>query len=100
MESEWPPVPPAASAPAFEAPPVWDSPDVSVIDAGYDEPFSSDVAMPAQPVDTEMLDDDAFFASLRDAVRDDAPLGSLDGSSGSFFDEPEAEPSSRRFRRR
>jgi DivIVA domain-containing protein len=100
MESEWPPVPPAASAPAFEAPPVWDSPDVSVIDGGYDEPFSSDVAMPAQPVDTEMLDDDAFFASLRDAVRDDAPLGSLDGSSGSFFDEAEPEPSTRRFRRR
>ena len=101
-ESDWPPPAPAASSTVFDAPPAWDSPSaVTGAEASYDEPFASDVAMEAQPVDTEMLDDDAFFASLRDAVRDDAPLGSLDSeSTGSFFDEAEPEPSSRRFRRR
>src|SRR5262249_22760750 len=31
------------------------------------------------------LDDDSFFASLRDAVRDDAPLGPRDASERAFF---------------
>ena len=35
--------------------------------------FASDVPMDANPVDTDSLDDDAFFASLREAVRDDVP---------------------------
>ncbi|MBV8950276.1 MAG: DivIVA domain-containing protein, partial [Actinobacteria bacterium] len=30
---------------------------------------------PHEPAETEVLDDDAFFASLREAVRDDRPLG-------------------------
>ncbi len=30
---------------------------------------------PNRPVEAEVLDDDAFFASLREAVRDDSPLG-------------------------
>ena len=33
------------------------------------------------------LDDDSFFASLRDAVRDDAPLGPRDASERAFFDQ-------------
>ena len=33
---------------------------------------------PVQPVQDARLDDDAFFATLRDAVRDDAPLGPAD----------------------
>jgi DivIVA domain-containing protein len=101
--SDWPPAPAAASAAATDAPQAWGLPEPPVADdtATSSEPFSSDVAMEAQPVDTEMLeDDDAFFASLRDAVRDDAPLGSLEGASGSFFDDAEPEPSTRRFRRR
>ena len=28
-----------------------------------------------EPAETQVLDDDAFFASLREAVRDDRPLG-------------------------
>ncbi|MCZ7526185.1 MAG: hypothetical protein M5U14_07290 [Acidimicrobiia bacterium] len=28
-----------------------------------------------EPIEAEVLDDDAFFATLREAVRDDAPLG-------------------------
>lgn len=51
------------------------------------------------------LDDDAFFATLREAVRDEAPLGSEDEDfdDGGFFDQDsdDAEaPSRRRFRRR
>jgi hypothetical protein len=29
----------------------------------------------SEPLEAEVLDDDAFFASLREAVRDDSPLG-------------------------
>ena len=67
------------------------------------QPFSSDVVMEAQPVDSDLLDDDAFFASLRDAVRDDAPLGPVDDGfpeSNAFFDDAQPEEPSRRFRRR
>jgi DivIVA domain-containing protein len=50
------------------------------------------------------LDDDAFFATLRDAVKDEAPLGVDDDfDDGGFFDqdeEEEEEPARRRFRRR
>ncbi len=44
------------------------------------------------------LDDDAFFASLREAVRDDAPLGPRE-EPDAFFEEPHEERP-RRFRRR
>ncbi|MCZ7530877.1 MAG: DivIVA domain-containing protein [Acidimicrobiia bacterium] len=50
------------------------------------------------------LDDDAFFASLRDAVRDDAPLGPRDeGGDAAVFDQdeaPEDAPRGGMFRRR
>jgi DivIVA domain-containing protein len=71
--------------------------------SGAGQPFSSDVVMEAQPVDSDLLDDDAFFASLRDAVRDDAPLGPVDDGfpeSSAFFDDAQPEEPSRRFRRR
>lgn len=32
-------------------------------------------SQPDEPLEAEVLDDDAFFASLREAVRDDTPLG-------------------------
>jgi len=54
--------------------------------------------MEATAIDTDSLDDDAFFASLREAVRDDAPLGPRDDES-EFFD-TNAEHDRRRFRRR
>ena len=38
------------------------------------------------PIDTDSLDDDAFFASLREAVRDDAPLGPRDDEQASFYE--------------
>jgi cell division initiation protein len=36
------------------------------------------------------LDDDSFFASLRDAVRDDAPLGPRDATERAFFDQDDS----------
>jgi hypothetical protein len=62
--------------------------------------------MEATSVDTDSLSDDQFFASLREAVRDEAPLGSSDDPSsvqGDFFDpdpDADAEADRRRFRRR
>lgn len=38
-------------------------------------------------VEAEVLDDDAFFATLREAVRDDAPLGPRDEDGGLFDQE-------------
>ncbi len=46
----------------------------------------------------DSLDDDAFFASLRDAVRDDAPLGADDDAA--FFEEEDTEEHRRLFKRR
>ncbi len=59
-----------------------------------------------EPIEAEVLDDDAFFASLREAVRDDAPLGPReapreDTSSEGVYDQEESGDSGRRrFRRR
>ena len=40
--------------------------------------------------ETAALDDDSFFASLRDAVRDDAPLGPRDATERAFFDQDDS----------
>jgi len=116
-QGEWPPVaraeaaaPAAAASPsspsswladdshaeaALDAPAPWER------DTAYHEPFTSDTPMEANSVDTDSLSDDQFFASLRDAVRDDAPLGPSDENvQGDFFD-PEPDDDRRRgFRRR
>ena len=54
------PAAPAKSAPAAQPAPV------------------AQPVQPVQPVQDAWLDDDAFFATLRDAVRDDVPLGPAD----------------------
>jgi len=116
---EWPPpapapeasasAPPASAAPADSswlpseddwAPgaPAWDAPAPWERDTAAHEPFASDVPIEANAIDTDSLDDDAFFASLREAVRDDAPLGPRDEDQG--FYESESEQDRRRFRRR
>src|SRR5207248_8344878 len=93
-DSEW-----ASSSTAWDAPAPWEresaapAPQAATADA-----FAPDVPMEATSVDTDSLDDDAFFASLREAVRDDAPLGPRDDESG-FFDNS-VEHDRRRFRRR
>jgi cell division initiation protein len=56
-----------------------------------------------EAVEGKMLDDDAFFASLREAVRDDAPLGPRDDEAAEpgFFDQDEADATNRKlFKRR
>ncbi len=52
-------------------------------------------------VDADVLDDDAFFATLRDAVHDEAPLGPREDDEERFFDQDADKGSFRDvFRRR
>lgn len=94
------PQPPAAVPPVASAPPFTPVPPVGRVEtapAGAQQPGGASVppsppegertiefdkappfasAPPAaEPIQAEVLDDDAFFASLREAVRDDTPLG-------------------------
>ncbi len=48
----------------------------------------------------DSLDDDAFFASLREAVRDDAPLGPARDDDSQYFDDDDTEETKRLFKRR
>ncbi len=89
-EDEWAP----AGDQSWDAPAPWDRED-----APAPQPYTSDVPIEAHPVNTDSLDDDAFFASLREAVRDDAPLGPRDEASAAPYDD-QAEQDRRRFRRR
>ncbi|HEX5586392.1 MAG TPA: DivIVA domain-containing protein [Acidimicrobiia bacterium] len=113
-EPEWPPPAPQAGAPGapmassswLAAGDDWALADTSLDDAppweqstAVHEPFSSELPMEATSVDSDALDDDAFFASLRDAVRDDEPLGPRDEAPAPFFDDELADDR-RRFRRR
>jgi hypothetical protein len=80
---------------ALDAPAPWER------DTAYHEPFSSDTPMEANSVDTDSLSDDQFFASLREAVRDDAPLGpGEENVQGDFFDQEPDDDRRRGFRRR
>ena len=79
---------------SFDEPAPWDQATAA------HEPFASDVPIEAKAIEGDALDDDAFFASLRDAVRDEQPLGPReDDDAGSFFDDELADDR-RRFRRR
>lgn len=55
---------------------------------------------PAESADAEPLDDEAFFASLREAVSDQAPLGPRDEIPGSTGDYDDDDAKSGLFRRR
>ena len=62
------------------------------------EPFAAETPIEAHSVDMgDELDDDAFFASLRDAVLDDEPLGPRDNQ---FFDDEPVDERRGPFRRR
>jgi DivIVA domain-containing protein len=95
-DDEW-----ASSTTAWDAPAPWerDSTPAGAPAATPAEAFASEVPMEANAIDTDSLDDDAFFASLREAVRDDAPLGPRDDEQATFFD-GSSEQDRRRFRRR
>ena len=86
------------SATSWDAPAPWER-DAAQSSAQTPDTFATDMPMEANPVDTDSLDDDAFFASLREAVRDDAPLGPRDEEQAEFFDGG-SEQDRRRFRRR
>ena len=58
---------------------------------------SAEYALPVEE-HRDSLDDDAFFASLREAVRDDAPLGPRDERG--FYDQDDAEDGRKLFRRK
>lgn len=73
-------------------------------EAAGDEPRENGMGafVTDEPIEAEVLDDDAFFASLREAVRDDdAPLSlQEDATSENFFDQEDEDTGKRRFRRR
>jgi hypothetical protein len=50
-------------------------------------PGLADYVPADEPAEPEVLDDDAFFATLREAVRDDAPLGPRDEEDDVFDDD-------------
>jgi hypothetical protein len=77
----------------------------------FDEPEPPPIEQKATPapidllandgVDADVLDDDAFFATLRDAVHDEAPLGPREDDEERFFDQDADKGSFRDvFRRR
>jgi DivIVA domain-containing protein len=108
-------VEPFAKPPA-EAPRAGGTPDSESDWAGGPDPTASEAVpspqvaqtpeladfVPAdEPLEPEVLDDDAFFATLREAVRDDAPLGPREeAGDDELYDHEEQEPPRRRFRRR
>jgi cell division initiation protein len=104
-----PPAEPPRPAPAPESAP--DSePSWPAADPTADEPVPkpqvgnapglADFVPADEPLEPEVLDDDAFFATLREAVRDDAPLGPRDEEDDDVYDDDSAEPRKRGFRRR
>ncbi len=77
-----------------EPPGGWsDAPTAAVVE--HPEPDDTDGASAGD----DSLDDDAFFASLREAVRDDAPLGGEE-TGEHFFERERPEDQRRLFRRR
>ncbi len=85
-----PPAPPAPPAPVTEAatPPAPDpTPERTASDVPWEEEVAAPPAAMRAPLfdsdpEPEHLDDDAFFASLREAVTDETPLGPRDDPSG------------------
>jgi DivIVA domain-containing protein len=88
----------AAEEPAWDPAPAggWaDAPTAALVDD------SNEMALPADDYgDADSLDDDAFFASLREAVRDDAPLGPGADDDTAYFDQDDTDEHRRLFKRR
>ncbi len=85
---------PAAEAPGWDPAPAggWgEAPTAHIVDD------SIEMELPAHG---DSLDDDAFFASLREAVRDDAPLGPSDDDQTRFYDQDDSEDHRGLFKRR
>lgn len=97
---------PEAAAPEAAAPEAdWDpAPAGGWTEAGEDriEVGLADTDDAEYVAQGDSLDDDAFFASLREAVRDDAPLGPAREreEDAAYFDEDDTEEHRRLFKRR
>jgi hypothetical protein len=104
-----PPAEPPRPAPSPAPEPSWPAADPTA-DPTADEPVPkpqvgntpglADFVPADEPLEPEVLDDDAFFATLREAVRDDAPLGPRDEEDDDIFDDDNPEPRKKGFRRR
>jgi cell division septum initiation protein DivIVA len=82
-------------APAAESEPAWGGTDAPPSEPAPkpevgSTPGLADFVPADEPVEPEVLDDDAFFATLREAVRDDAPLGPRDDDDDVFEEEDDA----------
>ena len=88
----------AVDEPAWDPAPAggWsDAPTAALVDD------SNEMALPVDDyTDGDSLDDDAFFASLREAVRDDAPLGPAGDDDTAYFDQDDTDEHRRLFKRR
>ncbi|HEV2993735.1 MAG TPA: DivIVA domain-containing protein [Acidimicrobiia bacterium] len=72
----------------------WETPTAAVVDDSLEHSLD--------PNNSDSLDDDAFFASLREAVRDDTPLSSREPTTEQYLEGGGDEPDDQRklFRRR
>jgi hypothetical protein len=88
---------------ADEAEPAWDpapaggwaDATTGAVDDGHD-----DLGLDDGQEHSDSLDDDAFFASLREAVRDEGPLGTAHEDDTAFFDQEDTDEHKRLFRRK
>lgn len=89
VESDWDPAPAGG----------WADEDATVVSGRteFDLPTGDEGEYVAEG---DSLDDDAFFASLREAVRDDAPLGPARDEDSQYFDDDDTEEHKRLFKRR
>ncbi|HEY4396434.1 MAG TPA: DivIVA domain-containing protein [Acidimicrobiia bacterium] len=92
------PVPSPSAEPSFPGPDPTSSDPVPKPQVG-DTPGLADFVPADEPLEPEVLDDDAFFATLREAVRDDAPLGPRD-EEDDIYDDENPEQRKKGFRRR
>jgi cell division initiation protein len=95
------PAPPPAPDAPDAAMPVGEAPE-AIVAGGQATIDLFGAEQQAEATSSAALDDDSFFASLRDAVRDDAPLGPRDASERAFFDQDSKDSPSFReaFKRR
>jgi hypothetical protein len=84
-ESRAPAAPPAPPDPVTADP---QGVSARAPEAAGDEPATGEMELGnADAVEARVMDDDAFFASLRDAVRDNEPLGPRDEGGSALFDQ-------------
>ena len=81
-----------------------DAPGAATATAAQPRPADPLEAIDGEVLEAEVLDDDAFFATLREAVHDETPLGPRDEEAtgeNMFFDQESDNPGFRDvFRRR